>query len=482
MKKITRRNFTQIVGAGSAAVSLLACGQKSQTGVKNTKNDWKKADEIRHEITQPVFPDRSFSLLDYHSEQEGTDYSLAFEKAIQACSSSGGGKVIVPEGTFMTGPIHFLSNVNLHLEQGAIVKFYVDPNRYLPPVFTRWEGIELMGYSPLIYAYEQENIAITGKGVIDGSANNSTWWPWKGAHERAAWEIIDGQTQIPARNKLVADGENGVPVEERIYADGAFLRPPLIQPYKTDTILIEGVTLKDSPFWLLNPVLCKNVTVKSVKFESLGPNSDGCNPESCDHVLIDSCFFNNGDDCIAIKSGRNADGRRIATPSKNIVISNCKMSSGHGGVVIGSEISGGVNNVFVENCEMSSPSLKRAIRIKTNSVRGGVIEHLRYRNINVGTVQNGVVINYFYEEGDAGEFDPLVRDIVIENLNIATVLDRPFNIQGFSRNKIKDIHIHDSHFIKADSEKSIVKNVENYSLDNVVIGSVPIPSEAFLTN
>ena len=195
------------------------------------------------------------------------------------------------------------------------------------------------------------------------------------------------------------------------------MRPNFVQPYKCKNILIEGVTFKDSPMWFLHPVICENVTVSNVTVEGLGPNNDGCNPESSKNVLIKNCYFNTGDDCIAIKSGRNTDGRRVNVPSENIIIQNCVMKEGHGGVVIGSEISGGVRNVFAEECIMDSPNLERAIRIKTNSIRGGVIENLFVRNLKVGEVSEAILkIDFYYEEGDKGAFTPEVKNILLENI------------------------------------------------------------------
>ncbi|WP_448212956.1 glycosyl hydrolase family 28 protein [Colwellia sp. MEBiC06753] len=446
-----------------------------------TADDWLQADSIRRNTVVPVFLKQSFNLIDFHQKAHGNDFSQAFKAAIKACHSAGGGKVIVPAGEYPTGPIHLLSNVNLHLELGAVVKFIPEPERYLPAVLTRWEGMELMGYSPLIYAYGQENIAITGQGILDGGANDELWWPWKGPRKDAHWKIIPEQDQKPARQQLMKDVEAGVPVEQRVYADGAFLRPPFIQPYNCKNILIEGVTITHSPFWLVNPVLCQNVTVTGVTFSSHGPNNDGCDPESCDHVVIENCTFDTGDDCIAIKSGRNADGRRLATPCQNLVIANCQMKDGHGGVVIGSEISGGVNNLFVENCQMDSPELDRAIRIKTNSVRGGLIEHLRYRNISVGKVKTAVVINFYYEEGDAGKFDPTVRDIVIENMVCKQVLTRPFNIQGFERQPINDLKLIDCHFINPAKKASIVRNINNFTLEKVSIAGKRVTAKQLIS-
>lgn len=468
-KNYSRRQLLKGAVAASVvgAITPMSTVASSLFSSAITSDGWNAAYQILNRIIEPKFANNSYLITDYFSETDG-DYELAFYKAINACHQAGGGKVIVPAGEFLTGPIHLLSNVNLHLEQGAVVKFVTDPNRYLPAVKTRWEGMEYMGYSPLIYAYGQTNIAITGEGVLDGQGDNDTWWPWKGPHKEKHWNLIDGEDQKPARMKLMADVKASTPIEERIYADGAYLRPPFIQPYECENILIQGVTIKDSPFWLLNPVLCKSVTVRGVRFLSHGPNSDGCDPESCDHVLIEDCLFDTGDDCIAIKSGRNADGRRLNVPSQNIIIRNCKMREGHGGVVIGSEISGGVNNVYVENCQMDSPYLERAIRIKTNSIRGGLIEKLRYRNISVGKVKTAIVVNFYYEEGDAGTFDPTVRDVVIENLVCQQILKRPMNIQGFDRKPISDFHLINCEFNNAE-KASIVRNINDFRLDGVTI-------------
>lgn len=466
---LDRRDLIRGLYASAVFVALPGCSlipnKRSLVGESNFDNDWAKAEQIRSAIVRPTFAQQDLLLTDYLSN-DFSDCTQAFQQAVKQCNQSGGGRVVVPEGVYYTGPIHLLSNVNLHLEKGAVIKFIPDPERYLPAVFTRWEGMEMMGYSPLIYAYRQRNIAITGEGILDGCADNQTWWPWKGAHKEAHWQLIKGEDQKPARQALMADVEAGVPVEKRLYADGSFLRPSFIQPYQCEKVLVEGVTITNAPFWLLHPVLCQHVTVKKVSFLSHGPNSDGCDPESCDHVLIEDCTFDTGDDCIAIKSGRNADGRRLNQPSQNIVIANCLMREGHGGVVIGSEISGGVNNVFVENCQMDSPELERAIRIKTNSVRGGLIEHLRYRNITVGTVQTAIVINFYYEEGDAGDFDPTVRDIVVEGLVCQNVTKRALNLQGFPHKSIGGIQLINSHFYNS-NKRSIVANVNNLYLENV---------------
>lgn len=426
-------------------------------------DDWAMAEQIRAGIQVPTFPQRDFVLTDFLRADE-EDVSAAMASAIRTCHEAGGGRVVVPPGEFLCGPVHLQSGVNLHISAGATLRFHTDPNRYLPAVFTRWEGMELMGYSPLIYAFGQSNIALSGAGTLDGQASMENWWPWKGNEE---WGRPGFPSQDAARQALMDDVAAGVPVAQRRYADGAYLRPPFVQFYQCRNVLIEGVRIRRAPFWLLNPVLCEHVTVRGVQLQSLGPNSDGCNPESCRNVLIENCFFDTGDDCIAIKSGRNADGRRIAVASENIVIRGCQMRAGHGGIVIGSEISGGARNIFAENCHMSSPDLERGLRIKTNSVRGGLIEHLRFRNILIGHVKDALVINFYYEEGDAGAHDPTVRDVVIENL-LCDTAERVFQVRGFERKQIEALRLTNVHALNA-GQIGIVQNVEGLLLESVSI-------------
>ncbi len=470
---IRRRSFIRQSLTAAAGCSLVgSLGGCVQNTASIAPGAWEQAEQIRGQVRPPEFPDRTFDIRTYGAQAEpGHDNSQAIAAAILACHNAGGGRVLVTGGVYLSGPIHLRSNVNLHLDKSATIAFSTDPNAYLPAVFTRWEGMEMMGYSPLIYAYGQTNIAVTGNGKLDGQGSRTTWWPWKGSNFSSVdWGIPGVPTQVAARNKLMQDMENNVPVAERIYADGAYLRPPFIQPYACKNVLIEGVTITNAPFWLLNPVLCENVTIDGVKLVSLGPNSDGCDPESCKNVVIKNCLFDTGDDCIAIKSGRNADGRRINIPSENILISNCQMRNGHGGVVIGSEISGGVRNVFVENCTMSSPELERGIRIKTNSVRGGVIENFFIRDIAIGEVQTAIVIDFHYEEGDAGNYTPLVRNIDIRNLQCENA-KQVFQVRGYKRSPIKNLHLTHCDF-KIAKTIGVLEELDNFVARNVKIQGV----------
>lgn len=401
---------------------------------------WRMVPEILARIVPPAFPEKEYVVTDYGAVGDGeTDCTEAFGKAIAACTKNGGGRVVVPAGTFSTGPIHLKSGVNLHLKKDAVIRFSTDPKDYLPAVFTRFEGIECLNYSPLIYAFEQENIAITGSGTLDGGANDSNWWQWK-------------TTQKPDVKSLGAQAEQQTAVHQRMYGDGHFLRPNMIQPYRCKNILIEGVTVKNSPMWHIHPVLSQNMTVRKVTVIGHGPNNDGCNPESCRDVLIEDCYFDTGDDCIAIKSGRNADGRRVNTPSENIIVRNCTMKDGHGGVVLGSEISGSVRNVFIEDCLMDSPNLDRGLRIKTNSIRGGVVERIFMRNVTMKQVAEAALkINFYYEEGPGGPFTPVVRDIFMTNVTCQKS-KYPWHLRGYESSPIQNVVLRGCTFENTEKE------------------------------
>ncbi|RYY73870.1 MAG: glycoside hydrolase family 28 protein [Gammaproteobacteria bacterium] len=455
--------------AGGLASCTLSDEAKLRAANRASTNAWRKAGAILRNTEAPRLADQIFSVLDFGAKSDGVfDNTHVFARAIATCYEAGGGRVLVPAGNFFTGPIHLLSNVNLHLEEGAQLLFSTKPADYLPPVFTRWEGMELMGYSPLVYAYKQQNVALTGKGILNGQANEMTWWPWKGGDK---WAKPGFATQAKARAQLEADVEKNRPVSERIYAENSQLRPAFVQFYKCKNILIENITITNAPFWLLHPVMSENVIIRGVTCASLGPNSDGCDPESCKNVVIENCYFDTGDDCIAIKSGRNADGRRIATPSKNIVIRGCKMRSGHGGVVIGSEISGGARNIFAENCEMSSPDLERGLRIKTNSVRGGLIENIYFRNIHIGDVQTAVVIDFNYEEGDSGINTPHVRNVEVRNLHCKNA-KQVFNVRGYERSPISNLHLLGATFEKAE-DIGVIEHVDDFIAKEVLVQGKP---------
>ncbi|XP_037046843.1 probable polygalacturonase [Bradysia coprophila] len=407
-----------------------------------TDDPWDQVPEILRRITPPIIPNRQCNILDFNAIRSPNSDDVeapsatvdantnAFKTAIQSCHDNGGGTVYVPEGTFITSAITLLSNISLEVSPGAIIRFTRDTTKY-PLVFTRWEGVELMNYSPFIYAFEAENIAITGNGVIDGNCDCEHWWPWKGTWSRQCWITVP-ENQTNARNALFQMAEDRTPVETRVFGEGFYLRPQFIQPYRSKNVLIEGVTILNSPMWIVHPVLCENVIIRNINITSLGPNSDGVDPESCKDVLITGVYFNSGDDDIAIKSGRNEDGRRVGVPSENIVIQNCTMADGHGGITLGSCISGGVRNVFAEDCYLDSPNLDTAIRVKNNALRGGMLEKFYLRNIRVGQVAKQVVeVDFYYEEGPNAAFKPVLKEVFIENVDVTGGAPYSLVVKGY---------------------------------------------------
>ncbi|MBQ7422452.1 MAG: glycoside hydrolase family 28 protein [Prevotella sp.] len=386
-------------------------------GAKGWSKEYRR---IEKRIVAPAFPDRKYRIEDFGARPDGSaaDNQKAINSAILDCSESGGGAVIVPSGTWETGAITLQSNVNLVVEAGATLLFSADTALY-PLVKTRWEGVDCWNYQPMIYAYQCRNVAITGAGTIDGGGSKEAWWGMTG-YEGWGWKEGMEAQRFGSRDQLLKQCNDNVPVDERRYGRGFGLRPQLINLYECENVLVEGVTLLRSPFWVLHPLLCKNLTVRGVTVWNEGPNGDGCDPESCEDVLIENCTFHTGDDCIALKSGRNVDGRRWNRPAQNVIVRHCTMEDGHGGVVIGSEISGGARNVFVHDCKMDSKHLDRVIRIKTNSCRGGVIENVYVRDIEVGQCGECVLkinLNYDPKEVYGRGHNPVVRNVWLENVS-----------------------------------------------------------------
>ena len=433
---------------------LLTIGCKPTEKKQAIVDGWSQLPEILKNINAPQFPDKEFNVTDFGAKGDSvTDCTVAFKKAIEACNQAGGGKVIVPKGNYSTGAIYLRSNVNLHLEDNSRILFYTNPEKYMPLVYTRFEGVECMNFSALIYAHSEQNIAVTGSGTLDGQASDSNWWSWKGSKENK------NPNQKEDVNRLNKMGDDNTPVAERVFGLGHYLRPNFVQFYKCQNILIDGITILRSPMWELHPVLSENITIQNVNIYSHGPNNDGCDPESCKNVLIKNCVFDTGDDCIAIKSGRNNDGRRVNVPSENLVIQGCRMKDGHGGVVIGSEISGSCRNVFAEDCIMDSPNLDRALRIKTNSLRGGVVENIYMRNVKVGEIKEAVIlVSFIYQEGDAGEFTPIVRNIFIKNVT-SEKSNYGLHLECYDRSPVTNIYI-DSCKFNGVKKGNFIKNAE----------------------
>ncbi|SFB52984.1 Tat (twin-arginine translocation) pathway signal sequence [Amycolatopsis marina] len=471
-ESIRRRDFLTATGlaAATGVVSLAYSPQATASAVPGTSADraWNEAAAILRRVRPPVFPDREFDITRFGAVGDGeTDCTGAIRAAIAECGRSGGGRVVVPAGTFATGAVHLISNTNLYLSHGATLAFSRDPAAYLPVVHTRYEGVELWNYSPLVYAHGARNVAITGTGVIDGRADDSHWWNWTNGPP---------PNEGPDKTLLNEMADAGVPVAERVFGEGHYLRPNMVQFYSCENVLIEGITLRDSPMWNLHPVLSRNVTVRSVVIDSPhGPNNDGIDPESCSDVVIRDCVINTGDDCVALKAGKNADGRRVNVACENVVVLDCEMADGNGGVTIGSETSGGVRNLFVRRCEMSSPRLERAVRIKSNPERGGTIENVYIHQVNVGQAADAVVEMVLnYANVTTGDFHPNLHGILISQLTAANA-PRALNMLGNDGHPIRDIRLHACRFDNM-SEPNIVRDVEGLVLDQVWVNDIRIDS------
>ena len=454
--------------------------------------EWDEAmyKQIEKSIQQPQLSDAEYLITKFGAKPEATaaQNQKAIQKAIDKATKKGG-RVVVPAGTFQTGAIRLKSRVNLVLSEGAVLKFVFQPELY-PVVETSWEGLECYNLSPCVYAYKAEDVAITGRGTIDGGGSPDTWWPWCGA-PKFGWKEGMTSQKIEARPRLLRNGEDGVPMrdekgqptKERTFTAKDGLRPQLVNFVDCQRVLIEGVTLLDSPFWVIHPYRSTDVTVRGVHINNDGPNGDGCDPESCDRVLIENCYFNTGDDCIAIKSGRNRDGRERAMPSQNIIIRNCEMKNGHGGVVIGSEISGGCKNVFAHDCVMDSPNLDRVLRIKTNSCRGGVIENINVKDIKVGQCGESVVkINLDYEHNEIccrGNY-PTVRNVNVENV---TCEKSKYGVQIIGLNEdtyVYDINVRNCRFNGVQQGNFQSGKVRDVRFDNLFVnGSLVLQQKPY---
>lgn len=455
----------------AAAVLLWwACSQPKETANDSQgQAGWSRANEIVSRIVVPEFPGRDYLITDFGAVADGqSDTRPAFVAAIGKCNAEGGGRVVVPDGLFLCkGPIHLKSNVHLFLSDSATIRFSSDPDDYLPVVLTRWEGTELFNYSPLIYAYQATNMAITGKGTIDGNA----------ATGFATWKPNQKADQLRLRQM----GNDGVPVHERVFGKGHWLRPSMIQPFGCKNVLIEGVTILDSPFWVIHPTFCTNVTVRDVKVRSHNLNNDGCDPDACVNVLVENSVFETGDDAVAVKSGRDQDGWRIGQASENIVIRNCDMKSEGNGLAVGSEMSGGVRNVFMRNCRVRDAG--SAIYFKSNLDRGGAIEDVRVRDVQVERARFALIRFESNYKGHRGNhYPPRFRGFVIEDVFCKQAENFGIYAEGHEQSPISDVLLKNIRIEQAKFPLRL-EHTDNFRLENVRInGQIITESEATQTD
>jgi polygalacturonase len=426
-----------------------------------------------------------YDVRDFGAVPDGKTKSTdAIRRAIDAAAVAGGGTIYFAAGQYLTGPIVLKSNITLFVDAGAVLKFSTDFDDYLPMVRTRWEGTELKTFSPLIYADKAENIAIVGRGILDGQGE--TWWEYfralKQEHKKTGTWKMDSkwQQEFVRQNPSLELPDD----PERIKM--GFLRPPFIQVLDCKNVAIEDVKIVQSPFWTINPVYSDNVTVRGVIIDnpSDSPNTDGIDPESCRNVHISDCTINAGDDCITIKSGRDAQARRINRPAENYTITNCTMLRGHGGVVIGSEMSGGVRKVAVSNCVFEGTD--RGIRIKTTRGRGGTVEDVTVSNIVMKDIrEEGITLNMFYDPGGAPPKDDAAPEPVTErtptfrNIHIDNVVgdaETAGLLVGLGEAPLDDVSLTD---IRLAAKRGIaIKDAKNVRLSGVYVDTAAGPAIA----
>ena len=420
-----------------------------------------KRDQILQRIAAPEISQNSILLTDFGAKGDSIkDNKPAFDLAIKTCKEKDGGKIVVPAGIYLVnGPIHFVNNMCIELQKGAKLVFGTNAVNYLPVVPTSWEGTFLHNYSPLIYAYRVKNVAIIGEGTIDGNGKDgfSKWYDLQ-------------QTSQQLSRKM---NHEGIPIKDRIFGEGHYLRPHLIQFFDCKNILIEGITIANSPFWSVHFLQSENITARKIKFYTFNKNNDGFDPEYSKDILIEEIDFNNSDDNVAIKAGRDHEGRKTGITSENIVVRNCRFKGLHG-LVIGSEMSAGVQNVFVENCSFGG-YCKRGIYLKSNADRGGFIKDIYINDVEFGEVEDAVFITSFYH-GEGKGHETEIRNIFMENLKFKTASHAGLVIQGYPTKKVSNVHFSNLSIDSCSNGISFC-HTEQIIFNNVVIGKeVKVPT------
>jgi polygalacturonase len=405
----------------------------------------------------PKIPDKTFAVTEFGAKADGqANDSKAISAAFDAAEKAGGGVVNFTAGTYLTGPIQLRSNVGIHLEKGATVKFSTDPADY-PVVLTRWEGTECMNYCGLLTGRDLHDISITGEGILDGQG--SVWWPW---------------SKKAAAKKLRELGETTDDPKQRVFGTPeSALRPCMFEPINCQRVLLDGVTFINSPFWILHPLYCSDITVRNLTVHGDGPNTDGFDPDSCSNILVENCAFDTGDDCITLKSGRDKDGRRVGKPTENVIVRHCTFHHGHGTVVIGSEMSGGVRNVLAE--DLTADGTDAGVRIKSRRGRGGTVENITYRHLDLKNItKQAITIDMFYDVGNNPDVEqsspdatPVYKNITIDGLKCDGT-KVAIQIHGLPDSPITDLTLKDIQIVNA-KEGETIEGVKNITRTNVEV-------------
>jgi hypothetical protein len=420
-----------VVLASSVSVSQTSVIHQAPTEIAPIETPFGKLS-----LSRPAFPDRDFDIRTYGAIEGGTIKNTdAIRKTIEAAAASGGGRVVIPSGVWLTGAIHLESNINLYLTKGSELLFSQDYHDYLPVVFSRHEDTECYKFSAFVYAKDRTNIAITGEGTLNGQGK--PWWAWK-------------QTRKDSDARVIEMGDENMPVRERVFdgENGNFLRPAFFQPMNCTNVFVEGVTFLYGAFWTITPTYCENVIIRKVNITTVGayghtPNGDGVDPSSSKNVLIEYCEFNTGDDCIAIKSGRDRDGLRVNRPTENVVVRHCVGLQGHGGIVVGSETSGSVRNVYAYDCAFNGTD--RIVRVKTARGRGGILENMWFEHLSADTIQQEALhINMLYTGSrypvqPVTEVTPVIRNLHYSDISCAYARRYAIELLGLPERAIENI-------------------------------------------
>lgn len=463
---LSQQRFTGVLGSivlcGTALLPPFACAEEPAKPI-----DWTMAEEIVARIEEPRIPDRDFIVTDFGAvADDDQDDRVAILAAIDAAVAEGGGRVVLPVGTWVSdGPVVLQSKINLHVAQGATLLFGPDPADYLPAVKTRWEGTEMMGYSPLIYGRDVEDVAVTGTGTLDGN----------GASGFDAWAV--GDIQKPDQLALRQMGIDGVPAEDRQMGEGHFLRPSMLQIFGGERVLLENYRIINSPFWVNHIVYTDHAIVRGLRVESRKRNNDGIDVDSSSHVLIEDNTFTTGDDSIVVKSGRDADGRAIARPSEYVVVRNNELG-GEDGIALGSEMSGDVRYVFFDNNTLRDGV--SAIRFKGNLDRGGVVEHIRVRNMQIGNFENLIWFELNYPGEMGGNYAPIYRDLVFEDLDVQNVKNF-FQAHATAGDPLTGVVLRDIN-VKSVEVPLVLENVQDLTFERVTLGDQVIDGKIDWTN
>ena len=407
---------------------------------------------------EPVVFFKDYDIRDYGAvEENGGEATEAIAKAVEACrKSSGGGRIVVPAGNWLSGPIRLTSGMVLHLAEGARLSFVTNFARYYaPPTLNCWEGVRNYGPTPCVYAYKSRDVGITGKGELNG--NGAAWWPFKFA-----------KGGVPGQRDLKAYARRQVPVEKRRFEDPACgLRPNFVQFYDCDRVIVQDVTLRDGPFWNLHPFLCRDVVVRNVKFVAHGPNNDGVDPDCCQRVLVEDCFFDVGDDCVVLKAGWNEEGWAIGVPTTDVTVRRCRSVKGLGGLTFGSEISAGISGVLMEDCELNG--CRDAIYMKSMPGRGGYVRNVDIRNVKIGKCADAPVkLSLVYKKTPPNA--PHVPDFSgfrIEDVEIEKGSPHPIVVEGVSHGPIRNVDF--TNVRDASGRKPRVTHAKGVTFDGKVL-------------